>query len=351
MTTIDADAHVIENDQTWSYLVGDEARYRPNKLRRFDGPLEHATLDGPASEFLLFDKNFQRSDVNVNREEITAESREMTSVRRRLNHMDELNVDIQVLYPSTFLNPCFDDPVAEFALYHSYNQWLADIWKQAPTRLRWAAAIAPISMHRVREEMEFCKEHGAVSVFLRPFECERLAFDSYFFPLYEAAQDLGLAVTFHSGNGSYQNRRFFQPHNFAVFKSCLVNCFHGLVEFEMPKRFPDIRWGIIEGSASWLPWALIDLDKRFKRLGKRLDADPLKANHIFVTIEISDDIPYIIGQVGDDNLVVGTDYGHADTSSDIAALRTLRESGKVAADSVTKILGPNADRLYGLSET
>ena len=262
--------------------------------------------------------------------------------------MDDLNIDVQVLFPSMFLNPCFDDPVAEFALYHSYNQWLADIYKQAPTRLRWAAAIAPTSMHRVREEMEFCKENGAVSVFLRPFECERLVFDSYFFPLYEAAEDLGLAVTFHSGNGSFHNRRFLQPHNFAVFKMCMVNCFHGLIDFEMPKRFPGVQWGIIEGGASWIPWVLIDVDKRLKRKGKRLDVDPLKTNNIFVTVDLCDDIPYIIERAGDDNLVVGTDYGHTDTSADIEALRSLRKSGEVDADSVTKIIGPNAERLYGL---
>jgi predicted TIM-barrel fold metal-dependent hydrolase len=349
MTTIDADAHVIENDQTRSYLTGDEARFRPEKLLRAEGPLGNTNGGGAASEWWLFDKNFQRADTNINRAQTTPESRELTSVQRRLAHMDELNIDVQVLYPTMFLNPCFDDPVAEFALYHSYNQWLADIWKQAPTRLRWAAAIAPYSMHRVREEMEFCKENGAVSVFLRPFECERLAFDSYFFPLYEAAQELGLAVTFHSGNGSFHNRRFLQPHNFAVFKMCLLNCFHGLIEFETPKRFPGIKWGIIEGGASWIPWALIDVDKRLKRTGRRLDTDPLRTNNVFVTVELSDDIPYIIGCAGDDNLVVGTDYGHTDTSADIEALRSLRENGKVDADSVTKIIGPNAERLYGLN--
>jgi predicted TIM-barrel fold metal-dependent hydrolase len=349
MATIDADAHVIENDQTWSYLEGENTKYRPNKLLQVTDLPQLNDGGRHAREFWLFDKNFQRADINVNRRDIEEGSRELTSVEERLKHMDALNVDVQILYPTMFLNPCFDDPMAEFALYHSYNEWLADIWKQAPDRLYWAAAIAPYSMHRVREELEFCKANGAVSVFLRPFECERLPFDSYFFPLYEAAQDLDLAITFHSGNGSFNNRRFFHPHNFAVFKTCLLNCFHGLLEFEMPKRFPGLRWGIIEGSASWIPWALIDLDKRFKRLGKRFDSDPLKTNNIYVTLEMSDDIQYVIDRVGDDNLVIGTDYGHTDTSSDIEALRSLRDSGTIDAQSATKILGPNAERLYGLA--
>jgi predicted TIM-barrel fold metal-dependent hydrolase len=77
--------------------------------------------------------------------------------------------------------------------------------------------------------------------------------------------------------------------------------------------------------------------------------DPLTDNNIFVTVEVSDDIPYVISRTGDDNLVVGTDYGHTDTSAEIEALRILREGGTVAPASVDKILGPNSERLYGLS--
>ena len=68
-----------------------------------------------------------------------------------------------------------------------------------------------------------------------------------------------------------------------------------------------------------------------------------------ITIEMTDEIPYVIDRVGDDNLVVGTDYGHTDTSAGIEALRILRDSGEVAPASIDKILGPNSNRLYGLN--
>ena len=259
-----------------------------------------------------------------------------------------LNIDVQVLYPTIFLNPGWEDVDGEAALYRSYNRWLADLWKQAPTRLRWAAMVPAHSLHKAREELAFCKAHGAVSIFLRPFECDRMVFDSYFFPLYELAQELGLAVTFHSGNASHHNRRFLWPHNFAIFKMSMVNCFHGLIEGDVPKRFPGVRWGIVEGGAGWVPWAVSDLEKRAKRRGRRIGPEPLKDNNIFVTVELSDDIAAVIARVGDDNLVVGTDYGHTDTSAEIEALRLIGESGTVAKASAAKILGANAQRLYGL---
>ncbi len=75
---------------------------------------------------------------------------------------------------------------------------------------------------------------------------------------------------------------------------------------------------------------------------------PLGANNFYVTVEVTDDIPYIISRVGDDNLVVGTDYGHTDTAAEIEALRMIRESGAVNGQSIDKILGANSSRLYGL---
>jgi predicted TIM-barrel fold metal-dependent hydrolase len=45
---------------------------------------------------------------------------------------------------------------------------------------------------------------------------------------------------------------------------------------------------------------------------------------------------------------MGTDYGHADTSSELLALQTLRETSPVSSDVVEKILDTNARALYAL---
>ncbi len=46
--------------------------------------------------------------------------------------------------------------------------------------------------------------------------------------------------------------------------------------------------------------------------------------------------------------MVGTDYGHHDTSTEIEALRLLKRDGKVAPGVVDKILDANARALYAL---
>jgi predicted TIM-barrel fold metal-dependent hydrolase len=67
-----------------------------------------------------------------------------------------------------------------------------------------------------------------------------------------------------------------------------------------------------------------------------------------VTCEITDDLPYVLKVAGEDNLVIGTDYGHTDSSAEIEALRMLRDSKDVQAATVDKILWDNPRKLYGL---
>jgi predicted TIM-barrel fold metal-dependent hydrolase len=69
---------------------------------------------------------------------------------------------------------------------------------------------------------------------------------------------------------------------------------------------------------------------------------------MFVACQTTDDLPYILDAVGDDNIVVGTDYGHNDTATEIDALRRLREDGTIDTSSVDKILSDNPKRLYAL---
>ena len=57
--------------------------------------------------------------------------------------LDELGVDVHILYPTIFLMPITHRQETELALCRSYNRWLAEIWRQGRGRLRWIA-IPPL---------------------------------------------------------------------------------------------------------------------------------------------------------------------------------------------------------------
>ena len=51
---------------------------------------------------------------------------------------------------------------------------------------------------------------------------------------------------------------------------------------------------------------------------------------------------------GEDRIVIGSDYGHADTSSQLEALRVLQGNEAVSPEARRKIVDDNAQALYGI---
>ena len=340
MATVDADAHVIESEHTWDYMDKAEREFRPQVVSAAEGGT-------PGTEFWLIDGRLHPKTQNIGKD-TSKTAREMEDIEGRLRHMDELGVNIQVLYPSIFLRPLTSRPEVELALCKSYNRWLTEIWKKGNDRLRWVAVLPLLSMDKALDELKAAKENGACGAFMRGVEGERRITDPYFFPLYEEASRLDLPICVHASTGSFALHDFFlQEAGFSKFKLTVVGAFHSLIFEGIPERFPKLRFGFIEVSAQWVPYALHDLARRLRRKGKGLDREALRKGRIYVACQTDDDLPYILPYAGEDNLVIGTDYGHADTASEISALRELQHNGQVNSEAVKKILDDNPRALYG----
>ncbi|HWP29552.1 MAG TPA: amidohydrolase family protein [Chloroflexota bacterium] len=342
MPVIDADAHVLETERTWDYMDPSERDYRP-RIVRTETPL------GVETEWWLIDGRVYSKQTNVGHD-TARESREMEDIAARLRHMDELGVDIQVLYPTVFLRPLTVRPAVDRALARSYNRWLADIWAAGKGRLRWAAVLPLLDLDAALAELRWAKEHGACAAFVRGVEGTRKLSDPYFFPLYELASELDMPICPHSGNGSFDLHDYFGPDEpgFCRFKLATISAFHTLIWNEIPQRFPKLRVGFIELSAQWVPYVLHDLERRLQRRGRTLGPQPLASNRIWVACQTDDDLPYVLQYTGPDHLVIGSDYGHADTSTEIDALRNLKQQGNVDPQVIDKILDDNPRALYAL---
>jgi len=95
--------------------------------------------------------------------------------------------------------------------------------------------------------------------------------------------------------------------------------------------------GFIEVSSQWVPYAIHDFARRFERQGRAVDKSAvLRKNKIWVACQTDDDLPYVLKYSGDDMLVIGTDYGHNDTSSEILALRKLKKTAPCRPTSSTR---------------
>jgi predicted TIM-barrel fold metal-dependent hydrolase len=347
MGAIDSDAHVIETMATFDYIDPEYRHLRPRIVRQVEGEHARSNEGGVQKEYWILDGRLQPKEHNIG-SNTSEESREMRNIRARLKHMDELDIDIQVLYPTVFLRAWTQDPTVETAICRSYNRWLADIYNQAEGRLRWVLMPPLRSMDETRKEIAFGKDHGACGIFVRGLEAEMRLTNPYFFRLYEMAQEFDLPICFHSGNNSFAVRDIYATEGgFGRSKLPVIAAFHNLIMDGIPAKFPKLRWGFIEVSAQWLPYAFNDMALRLERRKQELPRDPLKANNMYVACQCTDDLEYVLKDGGSHNLVIGTDYGHADTSSQIEALRLLKANGKLAPAVIDRILDDNARALYG----
>lgn len=348
MGFIDADAHVIESQLTWEHIAENDRKHTPVLVTQTWGADVKSNEGKRSVEYWIMDNRTHAKDKNVG-SDTTVESREMRDVQARIAHMDQLGIDVQVLYPTVFLRPALRTRDAELALVKSYNRWLAGINRHAPERLRWVAMPPLLSLDKAKDELLFCKEHGACGIFMRGLEWDRNVADPYFFPLYEMASELDLPVCFHSGNNSIVHHDFFtEDTTFTKFKLAVVGAFHSLVEKNVPAKFPDVRWGFVEVSAQWVPYVCHDLRYRLLRLGRRMPDNLLKANRMYVACEVTDDIPYILKYAGEDALMLGTDYGHHDPSAEINAFTLIQKRDDVSPEARRKIVDDNPRALYGL---
>lgn len=337
---IDADAHVDEIEATWDYMEQSESRFKPLSI---DPGVPTVPGDPRPHRRWVVDGHFGirrwRDDKRTGTTQVT---RELLDIDARLRHMDELRVDVQVLYPTfLLLGPSWPEglsaPEAEVALYRSYNRWLSARTALSRGRLRWVSVVPVSAMDRALEEVRWAKDHGACGVMPRGnvFRSRNVS-DPYFFPLYEEASRLDLPICLHSGLGSNPS------------------AFTQLASHNVPDQFPELRFGWIEQGASWIPYLCTDLEAKAKRLTLRpfgLKSDLFQRYHFYVTCESTDDLPYILQFGTEDSLMVGTDYSHADQASEIEALDIIEQrgqTGQIPAEVARKILDDNPRRFYGL---
>jgi predicted TIM-barrel fold metal-dependent hydrolase len=117
----------------------------------------------------------------------------------------------------------------------------------------------------------------------------------------------------------------------------------------LPDLFPQVRFHWAEAAAQWIPYVIKDLQRRWAAQGKILPANPLREYRQYVSCQTDDDVDYILKYSGEDNITIGTDYGHNDQSTEIEALRNLKSKGSITAAQYEKITYHNPKALFGLA--
>ncbi len=355
MPTIDADAHVVESEHTWDFIPPEGQKYRPIVVSPHgESGQQYWMVDGKirgvARQVITAQQFEEMSRVAGRNMSTPEETREMENVEARLHHMDELGIDVQILYPTIFISPVADRPEWDVPICQGYNRWLADIWRRSHGRLRWVCMPPLLDMDAAVEELSFCKENGACAGFMRGIEKDRLLHEPYHYPIFAEAERLDLAIGVHIAHGTpWLDDLLGQSFGgFWRFRMATVGAFHSVIGTGLPEKFPRLRMAFVEAAAGWVPYVLQDLNRRLAARGRKLPERPLKDYRLYVTCQTDDDLEYIMRYAGEDNLVIGTDYGHNDQSTEVEALRNLKDKGGITPAQYQKIAFENAKALYAL---
>jgi predicted TIM-barrel fold metal-dependent hydrolase len=358
LRVIDADTHVDETEQTWEYLASGEEALKPTTAYP-----RNPDPNRPPARYWQVGTHRRPRFIREETSGTKVEARELLDVDVRLRHMDELGIDTQVIYPTLFLSEPAETAEQELAWTRSYNRWLADRCARSHGRLRWVCVPPVRTMERAVAELQFAKDHGACGV-LRKGDQEggKWPADPYFFPLYEEAARLNMPLCFHIGSGAaeFPTPEVFGYGRFQRLSLSPINAVYSLISYEIPQKFPNLRIGAIETGASWVPFIKYDLQRLQERRGDTSTLSGLKFdasgnvfqnNRIYVTCQVDEDLPYIIAQMGDDNLLAGSDYTHNDPSKELGFVTRLRarvDKGEITSETMRKIVFDNPKAFYGL---
>ena len=365
-TFIDADAHVEECEETWSFLDPEFRARRPIAVT-----LPRAPSRGNLNSFWLVDGKVLPTPVGRGasvfatptscilgaQKSFSRGSQELTDVGARLRDLDAGGIDVQVIFPTVFLSSPSDDPRFEAALYRSYNSWMAEVCRQAPERLKWNAVLPLRAPDEAGREVRRAKELGAVGAAVYGTAGDRLLNDASLDPVYAALSEAGLPLCIHVG-WSLPGLNQVCEHPYAAqiisFTFPLLLGFFAIVDGVLD-RFPALRVGLFEGGTQWIPYLVDRMDHYYQvdtRLGwgvlpRKMPSDYLKDGNLYVTCEADDRLlPDVLEQWGEDRVMVSSDMPHAELRD--SARDEILGRADLSASVKRKLLVDNALAFYGI---
>jgi len=375
---LDSDLHTMEPDDLWERYLDEPFRDAiPKFEREKDGPSQQPTIIAGALKIGEGTMLPQSVRVEARLQDMAFSRHPHYETARACGYdpashieaMDIEGVDIGVLYGTRGRQILMHDdlePTYAAALARAYNQWVYDFCQHDPKRLKFAAQLAfhdPVLA--VKEARRAVEELGAVAVIGTPNPVNgRHIHDPSFDPLWEILAGLGVPVGFHpTGISSLRDdigHRFWGTINGAAIAYAAGNpmelmlAFASLAMGGVLERHPKLKVAFLEGTAGWLPWWLWRLDEYWETMGPGYDASVslLPGEYFRRQCYIATDpdeagLHRVIESIGDDRIVISTDYPHSDGLFP-EAMNEFLALEKVGDDSKRKILWDNCADLYDL---
>ena len=291
--------------------------------------------------------------------------------------MDEIGVESTVLYPtagvasSNIVNPDWAIDATR-----AYNDWLSETYLKQSSRFRGLALLpqALLNSKAAAEELHRAVTTLGMSGAVLPsnsLHAPPLGSPTYF-PIYEAANELGCCIAIHGGVHGSMGMDGLDPyaavhaiaHPLGQMISLASMIFNAVLD-----RFPKVRFGFLEGGVAWFLFCLERFDRSYEthvmrdlrgsylklQAGEKVSdytIRQVKARRIFIGCEGGEPLlTTAVKMVGNEPFMYSTDFPHevnAQTCKE--ELEEVVESEELSEADKEAILYDNAIKFYGMGE-
>jgi len=293
----------------------------------------------------------------------------------RLELMDELGLDRALMWPtlaSLVEERLRDDPDAIHAVVHSLNQWMHEQWTfNYEDRIFPVPVITLPIVEEAIKELQWVVERGAKIILIRPAPVPGLRGPRSFAlpefdPFWELVQETDVVVGMHASDSGYQRYinewEGVRDDEFTPFKGggafaaitgaghrSIIDTVASAIGHGLCTRFPRLKITPVENGSGWVRPLLHDMARAYAFNPQLFEEDPVQVfkRNIFVHPFHEDDPKGLVGALGAENVLFGSDYPHpegmADPISFVDDLEGLPE------DDIVKVMGGNLSRLMNVA--
>jgi predicted TIM-barrel fold metal-dependent hydrolase len=371
---VDADVHVNPPPTFWATYLSSEFRGRAPTVES-DGEVDYIVFEGERRKVNLLSSRAGRS---VEEFKSTGKLSDMRAggwmVESRLEDMDRDGIDAGVCFGGGPLQ------TSDISLYmdsfDAFNRWQSDFCSDSNKRLFAAAFLPMVDVQHTVGMMRAAKARGDVAVNLPAFPQsldkftkkdsvwqamtgdvtgKRMYRDPEFDPLWAAAVELDMPITFHLGA---RVTRFKDKDNFLVDhvmgKPAMLEIPAIMIYGGIFDRFPNLRIGLIESQVGWIPWAANYMDRSWD-MQRHWVGSPIKHSpsyyfdrNIYASF-ISDPVGVRLRDLpGGKNIMWSSDYPHSETSFPYSHRSIEHDLAGASPEERDWILAGCAEKFYGI---
>ena len=365
---VSSDNHIFEPPNLWSDRVAPKFRDRAPRVVNLDGGdfwiCEDKRVSG-ASAASQAGRRFDEPENLATKDTFENVPLGAYIPEEHVKDMDIDGIDVSIVYPTVgLLIYRVPDTDLLTEIMRAYNDWMSEFCQPSPKRLKGIGMINLDDVQVGVKELERCAKMGFAGAMITVYPPESRPYNSPMYePLWAAAQDLDIPLSFHIGtNRLGQDPEYLHEDPTTATYQCnrdhwvRVSLSH-MIYSGVFERYPKLQVGAVEHELAWVPYFLDRLDYYYLQTAIGInsyrykeDMRPSDYFHRNVFVGFQEDTRGIQDRhiIGVDQLQWGSDYPHAEST--FPRSREIIE--EILADCTdeekARIAGGNAARVYHL---